>query len=63
MRLAELDAEGFPKFLGRINAHDRLEFNLFPQLGRRPRPEGRCIGWGHLLSFTRLLNWRAPENP
>jgi len=24
MRLADLDAEGFPKFLGLINAHDHL---------------------------------------
>ena len=44
MRLADLDAEGFPKFLGLINAHDHLEFNLFPQLGRRPLPEGRRMG-------------------
>ena len=44
MRLADLDAEGFPKFLGLINAHDHQEFNLFPQLGRRLLPEGRRMG-------------------
>ena len=50
MSLADLDSEGFPTFLGLINAHDHQEFNLFPQLGRRLLPEGGRIGWGHPLS-------------
>jgi hypothetical protein len=51
MKLADLDVEGFPKFLGLINAHDHLEFNLFPQLGRRPLPEGAA--WAEDIPLSR----------
>ena len=37
-RVSTLDLSGFMVLPGLVNAHDHLEFNLFPRLGRGPYP-------------------------
>jgi hypothetical protein len=38
MSPADLPLDGFLVLPGLVNAHDHLEFNLFPNLGRGPYP-------------------------
>ena len=41
--LREVDLDGYLILPGLINAHDHLEFNLFPRLGRGPYPNS--VAW------------------
>ena len=41
--MSGLDVRGFLTLPGLINAHDHLEFNLYPRLGRGPYPN--CKAW------------------
>jgi cytosine/adenosine deaminase-related metal-dependent hydrolase len=41
----ELNLDGYMILPGLINAHDHLEFNLFPRLGRGPYPN--ATAWSH----------------
>jgi cytosine/adenosine deaminase-related metal-dependent hydrolase len=42
---SSVDLEGFLILPGLINAHDHLEFNLFPRLGKGPYPNSEA--WAH----------------
>ena len=46
MSPADLQLDGFLALPGLVNAHDHLEFNLFPNLGRGPYPNAAAWAAG-----------------
>src|SRR5262249_32535773 len=42
LEAAMIDIDGYVALPGLINAHDHLEFNLYPRLGRGPYPNSKA---------------------